>query len=107
MASPTKKPVLLDVNVKRAMPASPPKIAMKLAGRAPSPQKTAQQLFEKLEAAEARRDVELEEKKYKAHQMAEMKGTVKSSPTKAEIDEKMKQAQRNHCLLYTSDAADE
>ena len=58
MASPTKKPVLLDVNVKRAMPASPPKIAMKLAGRAPSPQKTAQQLFEKLEAAEARRDVE-------------------------------------------------
>ena len=37
MASPTKKPVLLDVNVKRAMPASPPKIAMKLAGRAPFP----------------------------------------------------------------------
>ena len=42
MASPTKKPVLLDVNVKRAVPASPPKIAMKLVGRAPSPQKTAQ-----------------------------------------------------------------
>ena len=101
MASPTKKPVLLDVNVKRAMPASPPKIAMKLAGRAPSPQKTAQQLFEKLEAAEARRDVELEEKKFKAQAMATMKGTVKSSPTKAEVDARMKQAQRNHDQFIT------
>merc|ERR1719271_1033422 len=74
---------------------------MKLAGRAPSPQKTAQQLFEKLEAAEARRDVELEEKKFKAQAMATMKGTVKTSPTKAEVDAKMKQAQRNHDLRIT------
>merc|ERR1719399_2277076 len=59
------------------------------------------QLFEKLEAAEARRDVELEEKKFKAQAMATMKGTVKSSPTKAEVDAKMKQAQRNHDQFIT------
>ena len=47
MASPTKKPVLLDVNVKRAMPASPPKIAMKLAGRALAPEDGAAVVCEK------------------------------------------------------------
>merc|ERR1712091_475157 len=33
--------------------------------------------------------------------MATMKGTVKTSPTKAEVDAKMKQAQRNHDLRIT------
>jgi len=94
MASPAKKGVLLDVNIKRPV-GSPPKLAQKLQSRQPSPQKTAQQLFEKLEGAAARRDVELEEKKFKAQAMATPKGAKPPSPTKAQIDVKIAQAARN------------
>jgi hypothetical protein len=94
MASPAKKGVLLDVNIKKNV-SSPPKLHQKLQRRQPSPQKTAQQLFEKLEGAAARRDVELEEKKFKAQAMATPKGAKPPSPTKAQIDVKMAQAARN------------
>ena len=67
-ATPTKKSVLVPVNDDRKLNAAPPGLAMKLASPAKPVSMAA--LNERLEAAAVRRDIELEQKQFRAKELA-------------------------------------
>ena len=90
-ATPTKKSVLVPVNDDRKLNAAPPGLAMKLASPAKPVSMAA--LNERLEAAAVRRDIELEQKQFRAKELARAKGEVASPRTKRDVDAKLAAAE--------------
>ena len=90
MATP-KKSVLVPVNDDRKLNAAPPGLAMKLASPAKPVSMAA--LNERLEAAAVRRDIELEQKQFRAKELARAKGEVASPRTKRDVDAKLAAAE--------------